>query len=120
MTPEEITKLAEEYAVEVTKDMAKTLDEPSCLLNETKRATKEYITDFMQWLLRTHCIVSKEKVRKMRDNELEFAQFYQRKANSCINQHCRIDYETSRDIAKSRAKLLESLFDVETFKNSEV
>ncbi len=65
MTPEEITKLAEEYAVEVTKDMAKTLDESSCLLNETKRATKEYITDFMQWLLRTHCIVSKEKVRAM-------------------------------------------------------
>ena len=61
MTTEEITKLAVEYAEEVTKDMAKTLDEPSCLLNETKRATKEYITDFMQWLLRTHCIVSKEK-----------------------------------------------------------
>lgn len=63
MTPEEITKLAVEYAEEVTKDMAKTLDEPSCLLNETKRATKEYITDFMQWLLRTHCIVEKRKVR---------------------------------------------------------
>ncbi len=68
MTPEEITKLAEEYAVEVTKDMAKTLDEPSCLLNETKRATKEYITDFMQWLLRTHCIVSKEKVAEIKEN----------------------------------------------------
>lgn len=65
MTPEEITRLAEEYAVEVTKDMAKTLDEPSCLLNETKRATKEYITDFMQWLLRTHCIVSKEKATEL-------------------------------------------------------
>ena len=68
MTPEETTRLAEEYAVEVTKDMAKTLDEPSCLLNETKRATKEYITDFMQWLLRTHCIVSKEKVAEIKEN----------------------------------------------------
>ena len=66
MTPEEITKLAVEYAEEVTKDMAKTLDESSCLLNETKRATKEYITDFMQWLFRTHCIVGKEFVKRQR------------------------------------------------------
>ena len=65
MTPEEIRKLAVEYAEEVTKDMAKTLDESSCLLNETKRATKEYITDFMQWLLRTHCIVEKRKKKRM-------------------------------------------------------
>ncbi len=66
MTPEEITKLAEEYAVEITKGMAKTLDEPSCLLNETKSATEEYITDFMRWLLRTHCIVGKEFVKRQR------------------------------------------------------
>ena len=50
--------------MEVTKGMANVLDEPSCLLNETKRATKEYITDFMQWLLRTHHIVEKNEVRK--------------------------------------------------------
>lgn len=66
-TQDEIDKLAEEYAVEVTKDMAKALDEPSCLLNETKRATKEYIADFMRWLLRTHCIVSREEIKYYRD-----------------------------------------------------
>ena len=65
MTTEEITKLAEEYAEEVTKDMAKTLDESSCLLNETKRATKEYITNFMQWILRTHRIVERRKKKRM-------------------------------------------------------
>ena len=103
MTPEEIRKLAESL----------------CPTNNPTMDDVWLIEDIIDEILRTHCIVSKEKVREMHDNELEFAQFYQRKANSCINQHCRIDYETSRDIAKSRAKLLESLFDAETFKNSE-
>ena len=105
MTPEEITKLAEEYVTDVYNG-------DTDFINEAK--------NIISWLLRTHCIVSKEEVRKMHDNELEFAQFYQRKADSCINPRCRIDYEISRDIAKSRANLLESLFDAETFKNSEV
>lgn len=58
----------------------------------------------------------KERVRKMYEGELEFAQFYQRKANSCINQQCRMDYEASRDIAKSRANMLESIFGADFFK----
>lgn len=61
----------------------------------------------------------KERVRKMYKGELEFAQFYQRKANSCINQQCRMDYEASRDIAKSRANMLESLFGKDFFKEEE-
>lgn len=60
----------------------------------------------------------KERVRKMYEGELEFAQFYQRKANSCINQQCRMDYEASRDIAKSRANMLESIFGADFFKDS--
>lgn len=61
----------------------------------------------------------KERVRKMYKGELEFAQFYQRKANSCINQQCRMDYEASRDIAKSRANMLESIFGADFFKEGE-
>lgn len=61
----------------------------------------------------------KERVRKMYEGELEFAQFYQRKANSCINQQCRMDYEASRDIAKSRANMLESIFGTDFFKEGE-
>lgn len=61
----------------------------------------------------------KERVRKMYKGELEFAQFYQRKANSCCNQQCRMDYEASRDIAKSRANMLESIFGSDFFKEGE-
>lgn len=108
MTPEEIRKLAEEYAEEVTKDMAKTLDESSCLLNETKRATKEYITDFMQWLLRTHCIVSKEKVR----DEYETSKHYFEATDS--------SNPTQKQYFYGRMTVFESIFDTETFKNSEI
>ena len=57
----------------------------------------------------------RERVRKMYESELEFARFYQRKANSCCNTQCRIAYEVARDIAKSRAGLLESIFGKELF-----
>lgn len=119
MTHEEITKLAEEYAVEVTKDMAKTLDESSCLLNETKRATKEYITDFMQWLLRTHCIVSKEKVRAMM-SELD--------EDIRTTDSLKLAYTPAAQLQKGRMQghsigaksALLNVFGVETFKNSEI
>lgn len=61
----------------------------------------------------------KERVRKMYKGELEFAQFYQGKANSCFNQQCKMDYETSRDIAKSRANMLKSIFGADFFKEGE-
>ena len=61
----------------------------------------------------------KERVRKMYKGELEFAQFCQRKANSCCNQQCRTDYEASRDIAKSRANMLKSIFGAEMFNEKE-
>lgn len=61
----------------------------------------------------------KERVRKMYKGELEFAQFYQRKANSCCNQQCKMEYEVLRDIAKSRANMLESIFGADLFKEGE-
>ena len=116
MTPEEIRKLAEALA----KDWIEVNPQPNYLRNVVLSGMLREMERVVRLILSTHCIVSKEKVRKIHDNELEFAQLYQRAANSCINQHCRIDYETSRDIVKSRAKILESLFGSETFKNSEV
>lgn len=54
-------------------------------------------------------------IKKIHEDELKFAQFYQRKANSCCNQQCKIDYEVARDIAKSRAGLVEAIFGKELF-----
>lgn len=61
----------------------------------------------------------RERVRKMYESALEFARFYQRKADSCYNTQCRIDYEVARDIAKSRAGLLEAIFGKELFGEGE-
>lgn len=58
-------------------------------------------------------------IKKIHEDELEFAQFYQRKANSCCNQQCKIDYEVARDIAKSRAGLVEAIFGKDFFKEGE-
>lgn len=58
-------------------------------------------------------------IKKIHEDELEFAQFYQRKANSCCNQQCKIDYEVARDIAKSRAGLVEAIFGKELFGEGE-
>lgn len=61
----------------------------------------------------------KERVRKTYKGELEFASSYQRKANLCCNWQRRMDYEASRDIAKSRANILESIFGTDFFKEGE-
>lgn len=58
----------------------------------------------------------KERVRKMYNDEAEFALFYQKKANSCCNQQCKQDYEASRDIAKGRAIILKRIFGADFFK----
>lgn len=61
----------------------------------------------------------KERVRKMYNDEAEFALFYQKKANSCFNQQCKRDYEASRDIAKGRAIILKRIFGADFFKEGE-
>ena len=50
MTPEEITKLAEEYAAKVYGGDTDFIDEAENVIS---------------WLLRTHCIVSKEKATEL-------------------------------------------------------
>ena len=53
MTPEEITKLAEEYVADVYGGDTDFIDETDNVIS---------------WLLRTHCIVSKEKVEEIKEN----------------------------------------------------
>lgn len=68
MTPEEITKLAEEYAEDATKADASDPDLSASDLNGIKRDVAEYAEEVIRWLLRTHCIVSKEKVAEIKEN----------------------------------------------------
>ena len=52
MTPEEITKLAEEYANKTVS------------MRHTTAIVADEAEDVIYWLLRTHCIVEKSKVRE--------------------------------------------------------
>lgn len=62
MTPEEITKLAEEYAEDATTADASDPNLSASDLNGIKRDLAEYTEEVIRFILRTHCIVSKEKV----------------------------------------------------------
>ena len=53
MTPEEITKLAEEYANETVS------------MRHTTAIVADEAENVISWLLRTHCIVSKEKATEL-------------------------------------------------------
>lgn len=55
MTTEEITKLAEEYAEAQCGS-----NSPVCFIRE-----KTEMEEKLRWLLRTHCIVSKEKATEL-------------------------------------------------------
>ena len=61
MTPEEITKLAEEYAEDATKADAGDPNLSASDLNGIKRDLAEYTEEVIRFILRTHCIVSREK-----------------------------------------------------------
>lgn len=119
-----MSKTIEEYAKQYAEDMCPIGDYCGGVYDEQRNSDLPiYIDDaksVLSWLfakpLRDRLTAEeKERARKMYKGELEFAQFYQRKANSCRNQQCRTDYEASRDIAKSRANMLESIFGKEFF-----
>lgn len=63
MTPEEITKLAEEYAEDATKADAGDPNLSASDLNGIKRDLAEYTEEVIGFILHTHCIVEKRKVR---------------------------------------------------------
>lgn len=68
MTPEEIRKLAEEYAEDATKVMAGDPNLSASDLNGIKRDIAEYAEEVIRFILRTHCIVSKEEVEEIKAN----------------------------------------------------
>ncbi len=62
MTPEEITKLVEEYVEEIyPHEEFEDIGQMDFLRNTAKKN----IASFIRWLLRTHCIVSKEKATEL-------------------------------------------------------
>lgn len=63
MTPEEITKLAEEYVEEIyPHEEFEDIGQMDFLRNTAKKN----VASFIRWLLRTHCIVGKEFVKRQR------------------------------------------------------
>ena len=123
-----MTKTVEEVAKRYAEDMCPIGDYCGGVYDEQRNSDLPiYIDDaksVLRWLFDKPLsdrltAEEKERVRKMYKGELEFAQFYQGKANSCFNQQCKMDYETSRDIAKSRANMLKSIFGANFFKEGE-
>lgn len=108
-TNDEIAKLAREYAEEATKADAGDPNLSASDLNEIKRDVAEYAEQVISWLLRTHCIVSKEKVNEA---------YQKAQAQTKAGREWGICGLVTHGGAKE--ELLESLFDAETFKNSEV
>jgi len=90
MTPEEITKLAEEYAEAQCGS-----NSPVCLIRE-----KIQMEEKLRWLLRTHCIVSKEKVR----NHYNMAK-----------SNIKPQYIEACQYKVGATQVLESIFDPDTF-----
>lgn len=92
MTPEEITKLAKSL----------------CATSNPTQDDVWLIEDIIDGILRTHCIVSKEKVKE------EY-----KKALNQIAGGRGYDIPRIESYGTGKRKVLESLFDAETFKNSE-
>ena len=62
MTPEEITKLAEEYVEEIyPHEEFADIGQMDFLRNTAKKN----VASFIRWLLSTHCIVSKDKAAEL-------------------------------------------------------
>ena len=92
MTPEEITKLAKSL----------------CATSNPTQDDVWLIEDIIDGILRTHCIVSKEKVKEE----------YQKALNQIAGGRG-YDIPRIESYGTGKRKVLESRFDVETFKNSE-
>ena len=105
ITNDEIAKLAREYAEEYTRKQYP--NAPSHIRERIIEGRLEHMEDFIPWLLCTHCIVSKEKVNE----EYETSKHYFEATDS--------SNPTQKQYFYGRMTVFESLFDAETFKNSE-
>lgn len=104
-TQDEIAKLAREYAEDATKAVVSDPNLSDTDIKGIKRDVAEYAEQVISWLLRTHCIVSKEKVR----NHYNMAK-----------SNIKTQYLEACQFEVGATKVLESLFDAETFKDREV
>lgn len=109
ITDQQITAIAREYAEDATKAMAGDPNLSASDLNGIKRDVAEYAEEVIRFILRTHCIVSKEKVNEA----------YQKALNQIAGGRG-YDIPRIESYGTGKQKVLESLFDAETFKNSEV
>lgn len=123
-----MSKTIEEAAREYAEAMCPIGDYCGGVYDEQRNSDLPIYTDdaksVLEWLFSkplSQRLTDEERdwIKKIHEDELEFAQFYQRKANSCCNQQCKIDYEVARDIAKSRAGLVEAIFGKELFGEGE-
>ena len=95
--------------------MAKSLDETSSLLNETKRATEKYIADFMRWLSARYAIVEKEKVKEYYEYAAEYIADYKGEGMWGLEAAD----PTMCERAKGQKQILLRLFGKELFKDEE-
>ncbi len=62
MTDQELQQLARGYAAKLAEDA----NLPNCLKNETLEMNQAYLLDFLRWLTKTHCIVSRDFIKQQR------------------------------------------------------
>lgn len=108
MNNDEIAKLAREYAEDATKTDASDPNLSDTDIKGIKHDVAEYAEEVISWLLRTHCIVPKSLVMEEYND-----------ASTDIEESIKYNMRIS-EAAMGKKELLESLFDAETFKNSEV
>ena len=68
MTDQELQQLARGYAAKLAEDA----NLPNCLKNETLEMNQAYLLDFLRWLTKTHCIVSRTDAADWVKNASEF------------------------------------------------
>lgn len=95
----QITALAREYAEEATKADASDPNLSDSDINGIKRDVAEWAEEILRFLLRTHCIVSKEKVNEA----------YQKALNQIAGGRG-YDIPRIESYGTGKRKLLESLF----------
>ena len=101
MTPEEITKLTEEYG------------EAQCGSNRTICFVREKLQmeEKLRWLLRTHCIVSKEKVAEIKENSyLKEYEFLKERCIEDLNPE-RMDWHDMHRLCDGMYYALKQLLD---------
>lgn len=99
-TPDEIKKIARVYGVFIAKD----IPEANCLKNEVINSTENYIIQFLEWLSKDYCIMSKSQIREWYNSAKKTSDYFPNAPKvSPLNK------------AKSLIEIFERLFGTELF-----